>query len=160
MATNNALEVVHENGLQFSKLSTCQKLVVLDAVDKLSKTIREQAKASAIENGGFIEEDGIRYEMKPWSGPSKCRDIREVASEAINVSIEVDKKTRNGNVSQVAKGVTNDTLLDACTLSKSALVKAMMAANPDGNLTKADWDRWADQFFDKTEGAPHFVRTK
>lgn len=158
--TNNALQVVHENGLTFSKMSICQKLVVLDAVDNLSKSIREEAKKMAEESEDkAIEMDGIRYELKPWAGPSKCRDIREVASEAANKSIEVDKKTRKGVESQWVNGITQDALLDSCTLSKSSLVKAMMDANAGSSLTKADWERWAEQFFEKTEGKPHFVRT-
>lgn len=159
--TNNALEVVKENTPAFSSLSTCQKLVVLDAVDKLSKTIREQAKKEAQENGGFIEQDGIRYEMKPWGGAAKCRDIGEVAGVAVNGEVKVAKTSRKGEVTEVvANNIGSETLLKACTLSKTALVNAMKDANPDAKLTKADWERWADKFFEKTEGTPHFVRTK
>lgn len=155
--TNNALATVSENTPAFSSLSTCQKLVVLDAVDKLSKTIREQAKKEAQENGGFIEQDGIRYEMKPWAGPSKCRDIGEVAGAMDN--LWVDKASRKGDSCSIhANGLTSEKLLATCTLSKTALVNAMKDANPDAKLTKADWERWADKFFEKTEGTPHFVR--
>lgn len=157
--TNNALTTVNENTPAFSNLSTCQKLVVLDAVDKLSKTIREQAKKEAVENGGFIEQDGIRYEMKPWAGPPKCRDIGEVAGAMED--LWVDKASRKGDSCSVhAKGLTSEKLLATCTLSKTALVAAMKEANPESKLTKADWERWVDRFFDKTEGAPHFVRVK
>jgi hypothetical protein len=157
--TNNALTTVSENTPAFSNLSTCQKLVVLDAVDKLSKTIREQAKKEAQENGGFIEQDGIRYEMKPWADPSKCRDIGEVAGAMDN--LWVDKSSRKGDSCSIhANGLTSEKLLATCTLSKTALVAAMKDANPESKLTKADWERWADRFFDKTEGAPHFVRVK
>ena len=155
--TNNALTTVSENTPAFSNLSTCQKLVVLDAVDKLSKTIREHAKKEAQENGGFIEQDGIRYEMKPWAGPSKCRDICEVAGAMDN--LWVDKASRKGDSCSIrANGLTSEKLLATCTLSKTALVAAMKEANPESKLTKADWERWADKFFEKTEGAPHFVR--
>ena len=157
--TNNALTTVSENLPAFSSLSTCQKLVVLDAVDKLSNTIREQAKKEAQDNGGFIEQDGIRYEMKPWAGPSKCRDIGEVAGAMDN--LWVDKASRKGDSCSIhANGLTSEKLLATCTLSKTALVNAMKDANPDAKLTKADWERWADRFFEKTEGTPHFVRTK
>lgn len=157
--TNNALTTVSENTPAFSNLSTCQKLVVLDAVDKLSKTIREQAKNEARKNGGFIEQDGIRYEMKPWAGLSKCRDIGEVAGVAVNGEVKVTKTSRKGEVTEiVANNIESETLLRACTLSKTALVAAMKEANPESKLTKADWERWADKFFDETEGTPHFVR--
>lgn len=156
--TNNALTTVSESLPSFSSLSTCQKLVVLDAVDKLSKTIREEAKKEAKDNGGYIEQNGIRYEFKPWAEPSKCRDICEVAG-AMSDKMTVDKKTRKDVVPTEANGISNEDLLKACTLSKTALVSAMMSANPDSVLTKADWERWADKFYEKTEGAPHFVRT-
>lgn len=156
--TNNALTTVSDNLPSFSSLSTCQKLVVLDAVDKLSKTIREEAKKEAKENGGYIEQDGIRYEFRPWAGPSKCRDICEVAG-SMSDKMVVDKKTRKDVVPTEVNGIGNEDLLKACTLSKTALVSAMMSANPNSALTKADWERWADQFYEKTEGAPHFVRT-
>lgn len=155
--TNNALTTVSENLPSFSSLSTCQKLVVLDAVDKLSKTIREEAKKEAKENGGYIEQDGIRYEFRPWAGPSKCRDICEVAG-AMSDKMTVDKKTRKDVIPTEVNGIGNEDLLKACTLSKTALVSAMMSANPGSALTKADWERWADKFYEKTEGAPHFVR--
>ena len=156
--TNNALTTVSENLPSFSSLSTCQKLVVLDAVDKLSKTIREEAKKEAKENGGYIEQDGIRYEFRPWAGPSRCRDICEVAG-AMSDKMTVDKKTRKDVVPTEVSGISNEDLLKACTLSKTALVSAMMSANLNSPLTKADWERWADKFYEKTEGAPHFVRT-
>lgn len=155
--SNNAVQVVSDNAVAFSRLSLCQKLVVLDTVDKLSKTIREEAKAKAVENGGFLDMDGIRYEMKPWAGPSKCRDIGEVAGAMDN--LWVDKSSRKGDSCSIhAKGLTNEKLLATCTLSKTALVAAMKDANPDAKLTKADWERWADKFFEKTDGTPHFVR--
>ena len=156
--TNNALTTVSENLPSFSNLSTCQKLVILDAVDKLSKTIREEAKKEAKKNGGYIEQDGIRYEFRPWAGPSKCRDICEVAGETGRPVVRVMHKTRKEESEVDAAGIDGDHLLKACSLPKTALVSAMMSANPDSALTKADWERWADKFYEKTEGAPHFIR--
>ena len=158
-ATTKAVDVVHNNLPSFARLSLCQKLVVLDAVDKLSKSLREEAKKQAVENGGFIEMDGIRYEMKPWAGASKCRDIREVADAMRSPSVE---HRLRGDISEQVQveGLTPAELLAACSLSKTSLVAKMKEKNKDVCATKADFERWADQFFDKTEGTPHFIRVK
>lgn len=156
-ATSHAVDVVQNNLPSFARMSLCQKLVVLDAVDKLSKSLREEAKRKAVENGGFIEMDGIRYEMKPWAGASKCRDIREVADAMRNPSVE--HKLRGDLSEQVqVEGLTPAELLSACSLSKTSLVAKMKEKNKNTCATKADLERWAEQFFDKTEGTPHFVR--
>lgn len=156
-ATTHAVDVVQNNLPSFARLSLCQKLVVLDAVDKLSKSLRDEAKKQAVENGGFIEMDGIRYEMKPWAGASKCRDIREVADAMRNPSVE--HKLRGDLSEQVqVEGLTPAELLSACSLSKTSLVAKMKEKNKSTCATKADLERWAEQFFDKTEGTPHFVR--
>ena len=150
-AACGAVQTVNENGLRFNSLTTCQKLVVLDAVDKLSKTIREQAKAEAIANGGTIcdcDKNGnvsIKYEMRPWAGPAKCRDIRLVAE---------------GMHGETPFAPLNDEeLLAACTLSKSALSRAIREKNPDrASVKNRTIDTWVDGFYEKTEGSPHFVR--
>lgn len=158
METTNAVQVVNENGVRFNNLSMCQKLVVLDAVDKLSKTIREEAKKMAVESGGAIEMDGIRYEMKPWAGKPKVRDLCEVAAE-----VEKPKYLKVNERKQTAveiewTGLTHEELLKLCDIGKSALADAIIAKNPDA--VKADVKRYVEQFFEATEGTPHFVRTK
>lgn len=156
-ATSHAVDVVQNNLPSFARLSLCQKLVVLDAVDKLSKSLRDEAKKQAVENGGFIEMDGIRYEMKPWAGASKCRDIREVADAMRSPFVE---HRLRGDISEhmQVEGLTPAELLAACSLSKTSLVAKMKEKNKGACATKADFERWAEQFFDKTEGSPHFVR--
>ena len=158
MEANNAVQVVNENGLTFGKLSLCQKLVVLDTVDKLSKTLREEAKKKANENGGVLEMDGIRYEMRPWAGKPKVHDLCEVASFVSQPKYtKVNKRT--GDATEVEwVGLTNAELLKLCDLGKSALADAIIAKNP--GAVKADINRYVEQFFDSTEGTPHFVRTK
>ena len=154
--SNNAVQVVSDNAVAFSRLSLCQKLVVLDAVDKLSKTIREEAKAEAAKNGGYLEMDGIRYEMKPWTGKPKVRDLCEVAAFVASPKYVKVNEKKNTAVEIGFNGLSHEELLKLCDLGKTALVNALIEKNP--NATKADIKKYVEQFFEATEGAPHFVR--
>ena len=70
---------------------------------------------------------------------------------------KVNKRT--GDATEVEwVGLTNAELLKLCDLGKSALADAIIAKNP--GAVKADINRYVEQFFDSTEGTPHFVRTK
>lgn len=153
-ASMNAVQTVHDNPLSFQNMSLCQKLVVLDAVDKLSEALRKEAKKKAEEAGGAIEEDGIRYEFKPWSD-SKLRDIKEVASNVTSPSVA----TKNGIIE--CNGISHEELLQMCNLSKTKFIKAMQEANKKNkSVKKVDIERWCNNFYDKVPAAPHFVRTK
>lgn len=158
----NAVTVVNDNAVDgFGALSLPQKLVVLDAVDKLSKVLREEAKKKAEENGGFIEEDGIRYELKPWAGKAKCRDLCELAGAIQNPVYNRfnDKKETMEEVPFV--GIDNEKLLELCDLPKTKLVDALKKANADNKgIKKVEIEKWVSSHFEKTEGTPHFVRTK
>jgi len=162
---NNAVQVVQENGLTFSQLSICQKLVVLDAVDKLSATIRQQAKDMAGESEDkAIEMDGIRYELKPWAGKSVCRDICEVAGAVTGnaqKSIEVFDKKKGETKVVPFKCITQEQLLALCDLPKSKLADALKVANAENKeLKKVDIENYVKGFYEATEGTPHFIRTK
>jgi hypothetical protein len=160
--TMNALEVVRENAVNgFGALSLCQKLVVLDAVDKLSATIREEAKREANANGGVLEMDGIRYEMKPWAGKPKVKDLCQLAGAIQNpVYNRINKN--DGSVEEVGfGGLDNEQLLELCDLPKSKLVDALKKANADNkSIKKVEIERWVSAQYESTEGTPHFVRTK
>jgi hypothetical protein len=160
--TMNALETVRENAVDgFGSLSLCQKLVVLDAVDKLSNTIREEAKAEARANGGVLEMDGIRYEMKPWGGKPKVKDLCQLAGAIQNpVYNRVNKK--DGSVEEIDfEGLDNEQLLELCDLPKSKLIDALKKANADNkSIKKVEIDRWVSAQYESTEGTPHFMRTK
>lgn len=161
METNNAMTVVGENGVAFNNLSLCQKLVVCDAVIKLAETLKEQARALAeASEDHAIEMDGIRYELKPWAGRSKCNDLCALAGGAGDITLE--HSNRNGTTSSVpCIGITPDEFIALCDVSKSAVVDAIRAKNADNReVKKVDIERWVGKFFSPTEGKPHFVRTK
>ena len=156
----NAIDVVNKNDVSFSQLSICQKLVVLDAVDKASKQLREEAKTMCEANGGVLEMDGIRYEMKPWAGPSKVRDLCEVAANVEHPKyLRMDDKKEEAHFIEF-NGISHEDLLKLCTLSKTALVGALKEVNKDNkSIKKVEIEKFAGQFFEQTEGKPHFVRT-
>lgn len=163
---SNAVQVVKDNNPDvFGRMTLCQKLVVLDAVDKMSKELRESAKELARKNGGVLEQRDdqgnvqIRYEMKPWAGKPKVDDICKLAGSA--KSIKLMHKDRKGNFIEVpCNGLSNDEFIKLCGVSKTALVDAIKAKNADDKaVTKADIERWLKEFFIPTEGEPHFVRT-
>jgi hypothetical protein len=160
--TMNALEAVKENSVTgFGSLSLCQKLVVLDAVDKLSATIREEAKREANANGGVLEMDGIRYEMKPWAGKPKVKDLCQLAG-AIQKPVFNRINKKDGSVEEVGfDGLDNEQLLELCDLPKSKLVDALKKANADNkSIKKVEIERWVSAQYESTDGTPHFVRTK
>lgn len=156
--SNGALQTVSDNAVAFSRLSICQKLVVLDAVDKLSKTIREDAKRMANENGGVLDMDGIRYEMKPWAGKPKVKDLCAVAADVAEPRYLKVNERKGEAVEVEMVGLSHEELLKLCDLGKSALANALIEKNPD--VAKADVKRYVEQFFESTDGTPHFVRTK
>lgn len=163
---NNAVQVVKDNSPDvFGRMTLCQKLVVLDAVDKMSKELRESAKDLARKNGGVLEQKDdngnvqIRYEMKPWAGKPVCEDLGLLAGRA--KSITLMHKNRKGDFIEVpCKGLTPEEFLKLCEVGKTSLVEAIKAKNADDKaVTKADIERWLAEFFKPTEGTPHFVRT-
>ena len=161
METNNAMTVVSENGITFNKLSLCQKLVVCDAVVKLAETLKEQARKLAEESEEkAIEMDGIRYELKPWNGRSKCEDICSLAGSATDIIL--NHKNRDGTITPVkCNGLSNEEFVKLCEVSKSSLIDAIKKKNADdSNVKKVDIDKWVSSFFKPTKGEPHFVRTK
>lgn len=150
--TMNAIETVKSNTLSFQNLSLCQKLVVIDAVKKLINTIEDEAKEKAKENGGVLEQDGIRYEMKPWAGPVKLRDIKELAGA-------ITKPTTNDGVEMV--GMTHDELLGLCNVPKTKLIAKLKEKNKGIKaVKKVDIEDFVNGYYDTTEGTPHFIRTK
>ena len=156
--TNHALQTVSDDSVAFSRLSICQKLVVLDAVDKLSKTLREDAKRMANENGGVLEMDGIRYEMKPWAGKPKVKDLRDVAMAVQTpVLMKFDDKKREAYEIEL-NGISHEELLTLCDVGKEKLANAIIAKNPKAK--KVDIKRYVEQFFESTEGTPHFIRVR
>ena len=158
----NALETVKENSVTgFGALSLCQKLVVLDAVDKLSASIREEAKLKARENGGVLEMDGIRYEMIPWGGKPKVKDLCQLAG-AIQEPIYNRINKKDGSVEEICfNGIDNEKLLELCDLPKSKLIDALKEANANNkSIKKVEIDRWVSAQYESTEGTPHFIRTK
>lgn len=150
--TMNAIETVKSNPLSFQNLSLPQKLVVIDAVKKLINTIEEEAKEEARKNGGVLEQDGIRYEMKPWAGPAKMRNIKELAGALL-------KPTTDDSVAMI--GMTHDELLGLCNVSKTKLIAKLKEKNKGIKaVKKVDIEKFVDGYYDATEGTPHFIRTK
>lgn len=148
----NAIETVKSNTLSFQNLLLCQKLVVIDAVKKLIKTIEDEAKHKAEENGGVLEENDIRYELKPWAGPSVVRDIKELAGGMLN---PVDEK---GNE---MVGITHDELLSMCDIPKSKVISKLKEKNASNKaIKKVSIENLVKGYYNTTNGTPHFIRTK
>lgn len=158
----NAVTVVNDNAVDgFGALSLTQKLVVLDAVDKLSKVIRDEARRKAEANGGVLEMDDIRYELKPWGGKPKVKDLCMLAG-SIQQPIYNRFNDKTETVEEVPfVGIDNEKLLELCDLPKSKLVDALKEANADNkSIKKVEIERWVSAQYESTEGTPHFVRTK
>ncbi len=164
-ATNSAVQKVADNSPSFSRLSLCQKLVVCDAVVKLADALKKQAKDMAEASPDkAVEMNGIRYELKPWAGKPVCRDIGVLAGSVSGDGgrlriVETDRCGVERTVE--CDGISPDEFIRLCDVSKSKVVDAVMRKNAgiDG-LKKSQVDRLVSSFFEKTEGTPHFVRTR
>lgn len=159
-AVNNAVQTVSDNGVTFNELNLCQKLVVLDAVDKLSKSIRDEAKRMASENGGAIEMTGIKYELKPWGGKSVCRDLCALAGDVASpVFTRFDDEEQEANEIPF-NGIDSESLIKLCDLPKTRLISELKEKNKGGAIKAKEIEQWVNARYEKTEGSPHFVRTK
>lgn len=148
---NGAVSVVQGGGaVDFSKMSLPQKLVVCEAVEKLIKTLKEDAKQQAIENGGVLEADGIKFEIKEHAGKGKVHDLCELAAAVGSVK-----------VSMGYEGITNEELLALCELPKTKFVQAMKDANAERkDVKKKDIEAWCAGFYDKGENQQVLTRVQ
>lgn len=153
---DNAIETVTNNSVKFSEMSLCQKLVVLEAVEKLAEKFKEEARAlAAASEDHAIEQDGIRYELKPWGGKSRVKDIVDLACKAASPIFN----TKKGEVSGL--GITQEEILSICDIPKTKVVEILRAKNASSKeIKKADIDSWVGEFYEKTEGTPRFIRVK
>lgn len=155
-AVNNAVATVNDNAVQFGNMSLPQKLVVCEAIEKLIKTLKEDAKAQAIANDGVLEADGIRYEIKEKAGKGKVHDLTEVATAMGNVLV-FNKKNEPTKIN----GLDNEELLKICELPKTAFVAAMKEKNKDiTSVPKKNIEQFCAAFYDKGEPVKSLVRVK
>lgn len=145
------------NEVQFSKMSLTQQLVVCENVEAIIKKVKAEARKKCEECDGVLEMDGIRYELVPWGGGSKLRDILETASGCCE---KIDTLNKKGEPCTI-EGLSKEEFLKLCDLSKTALCGAIYAKNKgDKAITKKSIEEYVEQFFDKKPGTPHFKRTK
>lgn len=153
---DNAIETAASNSVKFSEMSLCQKLVVLEAIEKLADKFKAEARALAeASEDHAIEQDGIRYELKPWGGKSRIKDIVDLAFKAASPVFN----TKKGEVSGL--GITQKEILSICDIPKTKVVEILRAKNASSKeIKKADIDSWVNEFYEKTEGTPRFIRVK
>lgn len=158
---NSAVDTVANNSLSFSNMSLLQKLVIVDAIEKIGENIRAEARKLAEESEDkAVEMDGIRYELKPWAGKPRLTDICQLAGSVLNPV--VNTTNRKGESSDVEiRGITNEELLAMCDLPKSKVADALKKKNADNKaVKKSDIEKWVSSFYEKTEGTPRFTRVK
>lgn len=153
---DNAIETATNNSVRFSEMSLCQKLVVLEAIENLADKFKEEARALAEKSEDHaIEQDGIRYELKPWGGKPRVKDIVYLAYKAAAPIFN----TKKGEVPGL--GITQAELLSICDIPKTKVVEMLKAKNASSKeIKKADIDSWVGEFYEKTEGTPRFIRVK
>lgn len=153
---DNAIETATNNSVRFSEMSLCQKLVVLEAIEKLADKFKAEARALAeASEDHAIEQDGIRYELKPWGGKSRIKDVVDLACKAASPIFN----TKKGEVSGL--GITQQEILSICDIPKTKVVEILRAKNASSKeIKKSDIDSWVGEFYEKTEGTPRFIRVK
>ena len=144
-AACKAIDKVENQSPSFEKLSLPQKLVVCEAVEKIISNIKAEAKEKARENGGVLESDGIRYEIKVSNGTPKLRDILDVVN-----SVRPENMKWFGS---------NSELLKLCELPKTKFTKAVKEINKDNkSIKKIEIDKWCASFYECTSTKESLVR--
>lgn len=152
-AVSNAVEVVNNNAVQFGSMSLPQKLVVCEAIEKLIKSLKDEAKEKAIENGGVLEADGIRYEVKERAGKGKC-DILELASNLCGEEMGFDGD-------RILKTMTQDELITMCELPKSKVVALLKEKNANNkSVKKVEIEKLVSSYYTPGEPTQYLSRTK
>lgn len=146
-AMNTAIATVsNDTSLAFSDLPLARKLVVCDTIEKIIKAVKDEAWKEAMDNGGVIEDDGIRYEIKTKAGRGKVRSLVDVNTALVSDSLKFN-------------GIDADKLLSLCELPKTAFVDAMKKANADRkDVKKKDIEEWCSSFYEKGEPISYLSR--
>ena len=119
--------------LSFDSLPLAKKLLVCGVVEKIIKRIRDEAKEEAKRNGGVLEADGVRYEIKVSKGTAK---MKGTIVDIINA------ERPEGMV-----WMSNAEVLELSSLPKTKLVDKLKALNK-GVMKVRDIEEWVGSLYD------------
>lgn len=119
--------------LSFDSLPLAKKLLVCGVVEKIIKRIRDEAKEEAKRNGGVLEADGVRYEIKLSKGTAK---MKGTIVDIINA------ERPEGMV-----WMSNAEVLELSSLPKTKLVDKLKALNK-GVMKVRDIEEWVGSLYD------------
>lgn len=135
-------------------MSLPEKLAFCSMVEKVIEGIKKAAKEEANKNGGVLEANGVRYELKP-SATYKVKDMGFILDD-MNFNKQFTGKKR-GKEYMVDVAVPDaHEFVARCNISRTTLADLVASKNP--GMTKKDVTEWVTQFYEKVDGEPKLVR--
>lgn len=140
----------------FGSMPLANKLAFCSMVEKVIEGIKKAAKEEAMRNGGVLESDDMRYELKP-STTYKVKDMGFILDD-MNFNAQFTGKKRGKEYTVDVTVPLVSEFVSKCNISRTTLADLVASKNPD--MTKKDVTEWVTQFYDKVEGEPKLTRVK
>ena len=138
----------------FGSMPLANKLAFCSMVEKVIEGIKKAAKDEAVRNGGVLEADGVRYELKP-SSTYKVKDMGFIIDDmSFNKQFTGKKRGKEYTVDVVIPNALE--FVSRCSISRTTLADLVASKNP--GMTKKDVTEWVTQFYEKVDGEPKLVR--
>ena len=152
--TINALSPIEATRNLVGHMSLPEKLAVCSMVEKVIEGIKKAAKEEANKNGGVLEADGVRYELKP-SSTYKVKDMGFILDD-MNFNKQFTGKKRGKEYTVDVAVPDAYEFVARCNISRTTLADLVASKNP--GMTKKDVTEWVTQFYEKVDGEPKLVR--
>ena len=137
-------------------MSLPAKLAFCSMVEKVIEGIKKAAKEEANKNGGVLEADGVRYELKP-SATYKVKDMGFILDD-MNFNKQFTGKKRGKEYTVDVAVPDAYEFVARCNISRTTLADLVASKNP--GMTKKDVTEWVTQFYEKVDGEPKLTRVK
>ena len=154
LRAHNALSQIDATRNLVGHMSLPEKLAVCAMVEKVIEGIKKAAKEEANKNGGVLDANGVRYELKP-SATYKVKDMGFILADMNFNNHFTGKKRGKEYTVDVAVPDTYE-FVARCNISRTTLADLVASKNP--GMTKKDVTEWVTQFYEKVDGEPKLVR--
>ena len=155
-ACASAVSSISPGAVDIGHMSLPEKLAFCSMAEKVIEGIKKAAKDEAVRNGGVLEADGVRYELKP-SATYKVKDMGFILDD-MNFNKQFTGKKRGKEYTVDVAVPDAYEFVSKCNISRTTLADLVSSKNPD--MTKKDVTEWVTQFYEKVEGEPKLTRVK
>ena len=153
-ACSSAVASISPGTVDIGRMSLPEKLAFCSIVEKVIEGIKKAAKDEANKNGGVLEANGVRYELKP-SATYKVKDMGFILDD-MNCNKQFTGKKRGKEYTVDVAVPDAYEFVARCNISRTTLADLVASKNP--GMTKKDVTEWVTQFYEKVDGEPKLVR--